>query len=126
MTAKATGEAHGYDAEPAVRLGKSVLGCLLEAPALWKERGRLDADDFVLANQQQIFSAMAFLHEHEYAADLASVLAQLGEAFDAGDLFAVVDGLCRRTSNPTSVSSANVRESGSSGTYMSRWRELQL
>jgi AAA domain/DnaB-like helicase N terminal domain/Homeodomain-like domain len=92
MTAKATGKAHGYDAERAVRLGKSVLGCLLEAPALWKEGSRLDADDFVLANQQQIFSAMAFLHEHEYAADLASVHAQLGEAFDAGDLSAVVDG----------------------------------
>ena len=45
MTAKATGKAHGYDAERAVRLGKSVLGCLLEAPALRADFGAHRARD---------------------------------------------------------------------------------
>jgi hypothetical protein len=84
---------HGYDLERAKRLGRAVLGCLLEEPALWKDASYLDVNDFVLTDHQKIFSGIAWLHEHEYAADFASVLAQLGETFDAGDLSAIRDGV---------------------------------
>jgi replicative DNA helicase len=83
----------GYDVERAKRLGRAVLGCLLEEPALWKDASYLDVDDFVLTDHQKIFSGIAFLHEHELEADFDSVLAHLGEAFEAGDLSALRDGV---------------------------------
>jgi len=82
----------GYDCERAARVGKAVLGCLLEAPALWEQTRSLDASHFVLTDHQKIFSAMAYLHEHELAADFGSVLTQLGEAVEVGVLAALVEG----------------------------------
>jgi hypothetical protein len=93
MTAKANGKAHCYDAERAVRLGKSVIGCLLEVPSLWRDVDSLDAGHFVLADHRKIFGAIAFLNEQGCCADIVSVFNQLGETVSAGDLTALLEGV---------------------------------
>jgi hypothetical protein len=92
VSAKANSKTHRYDGESAVRLGRAVLGCLLEAPGLWKDANSLEADHFLLDDHRKIFGAIALLHEHECDADIVSVADQLGEAVAAGDLGALVDG----------------------------------
>src|ERR1700687_709991 len=92
MTAKANGKAHCYEAERAARLGKAIIGCLLEAPRLWRDADSLDADHFVLADHRKIFGAIAFLNEHGGCADVVSVCNQLGETLPAADLAALLEG----------------------------------
>ncbi len=90
---RAKGKTHGFDAERAVRMGKAVLGCLLEEPGLWRDANSLDADHFVLADHRKIFGAIAFLNERGCSADIISVSNQLGETVAHGDLAVLLDGV---------------------------------
>jgi hypothetical protein len=83
----------GYDVERAICLGRSVLGCLLEEPQLWKVASSLDESHFVLADHRKVFSAISFLNQNGYAVDVPSVLAQLGEKVQPGDVTSLTDGV---------------------------------
>jgi len=93
VTAKANGKPHAHAAERAERLGRAVLGCLLEVPGLWKNASALEPDHFLLSDHRKIFGAIAFLNEHGYSADIVSVSNQLGETVAHGDLAVLIDGV---------------------------------
>jgi hypothetical protein len=92
VTAKANGKAHAYHAENAVLLGRAVLGCLLEAPGLWKDASALQPNHFLLTDHRKIFGAIASLNERGCSADIISVSNQLGETVAPGDLAVLLDG----------------------------------
>ncbi len=122
---RAKGKTHGFDAERAVRMGKAVLGCLLEEPGLWRDANSLDADHFVLADHRKIFGAIAFLNERGCSADIISVSNQLGETVAHGGLAVLLDGVMPKTSSPTFVISANLCATASFNNYLNSSQELQ-
>jgi hypothetical protein len=79
---------HSDVLEKSERLGRAVLGCLLESPGLWSEASELNRGDFRGYNEK-VFAAIKELNERNCIADATSVAAQLGEQVPAG----YVDGL---------------------------------
>jgi hypothetical protein len=80
-----------YDPEGHVRLGRAILGCLLERPELWEQASGLTADKFLLSLHSKVFSAIKYLRETDQCADIVSVCAELGEEVEPGDISALVD-----------------------------------
>ena len=78
--------------ERTVRWERAVLGCLLEAPKLWKGASGLDQNHFLLADHKKIFAAIKELNEQGCEADIVSVSVQLGETVAVDYLGALVDG----------------------------------
>jgi hypothetical protein len=81
-----------YDPEGHVRLGRAILGCLLERPELWEQASGLTADKFLLSLHSKVFSAIKYLHETGQCADSVSVCVQLGDEVETGDVSALIEG----------------------------------
>ena len=81
-----------YDAERPLRLGKAIIGSLLEQPQRWQAASGLTADMFLSATHRKIFSAIKQLNESGIPADTTLVMDALGDQVEAGELCALVDG----------------------------------
>lgn len=80
-----------YDPETLVRLGRAIIGVLLERPDLWEHASSLTEAKFILSFHSKIFAAIKYLHEAGQCADPVSVCAYLGEDVDPGDVSALID-----------------------------------
>src|SRR5208283_2206420 len=91
MTAPSKGKAK-YDPEGPVRLGKAILGCLLEQPQCWQAASGLTAGMFLSDTHRKIFEAIQQLNQRGIPADIALVMDALGDQVEAGQICVLVDG----------------------------------
>jgi hypothetical protein len=76
------------------RLGRDVLGCLLESPDLWPKAAQLDAEHFH-GYDRQIFAAIQALRLQHCDADIVSVNAHLGDKVPVEYISGLIDGIVR-------------------------------
>ncbi len=81
-----------YDPEGPLRLGKAIVGSLLEQPQRWQAASGLTADMFLSATYRKIFKAIKQLNESGKPADITLVMDALGDQVEAGELSALIDG----------------------------------